>query len=261
LFAVRRSRKVDLIPGHRQQHLPRTAELAKPGENQVDGFLDPSIGIKAEPNLAMLDVADRHADPQLATPRLGASGVEHAGAQHTELELADAAFKAEEQPIIRPTGVVNTVEVDHASLHQAAQLQQVVPIASIPREAGRVEAQHCADLSATKPRNQLFEAGPCHQAAGGTAEVLVDHFDLAEAALPRNIDELILASLALQIALDLRLGGLPNINPRLARQHRSGQLSARHPLSPPLRRRPPPTTDWPLERARCCVRRGSYLAA
>lgn len=46
------------------------------------------------------------------------------------------------------------------------------------------------------------------QAAGGTAEVVVDHFDLAEAALPRNIDELVLASLALQIALDLRLGGV-----------------------------------------------------
>lgn len=33
----------------------------------------------------------------------------------------------------------------------------------------------------------------------------------------------------------------------LARQHRSDKLSARHPLSPPLRRRPPPTTDWRFE--------------
>jgi len=74
---------VDLILGHRQQHLPRAAELAKPGEDQADGFLESSVGIQAEPNLAMPDVADRHPDPQLATARLGASGVEHAGAPHT----------------------------------------------------------------------------------------------------------------------------------------------------------------------------------
>jgi hypothetical protein len=103
------------------------------------------------------------------------------------------ALHAEQQPIIRPTGVVDAVEVDHASLNQAAQLQQVVPVASIAREPGRVEAQHCADFSATKPCNQPFEAGPCHQAAGGTAEILVDHFDLAKAALPCDIDKLVLS--------------------------------------------------------------------
>src|SRR6516225_2927755 len=88
-------------------------------------------------------------------------------------------------------GVIDAVQVDHASLNQAAQLKQMVPVASIAREPGRVEAQHSADFSATKPRNQPFEARPCHQAAGGTAEVLVDHFDLAEATLPRDIDELV----------------------------------------------------------------------
>jgi hypothetical protein len=103
------------------------------------------------------------------------------------------ALHAEQQPIIRPTGVVDAVEVDNASLNQAAQLQQVVPVASIAREPGRVEAQHCADFSATKPCNQPFEAGPCHQAAGGTAEILVDHFDLAKAALPCDIDKLVLS--------------------------------------------------------------------
>jgi hypothetical protein len=54
--------------------------LLKSGHEQ---FVDVAIGIKAEANLAMPDVADRHPDPQLATARLGASGVEHAGAQHT----------------------------------------------------------------------------------------------------------------------------------------------------------------------------------
>ena len=81
---------MDLILGHRQQHLPRAAQLAKAGEDQMDGFLDPSIGIKSKANLAMPDVADWHADPQLATPRLGARGIEHPGTQYAELEFSRA---------------------------------------------------------------------------------------------------------------------------------------------------------------------------
>jgi hypothetical protein len=46
-----------------------------------------------------------------------------------------------------------------------------------------------------------------------------------------TIDELVLAPLALELGLDLCLGGLPNINHRLALQHYGGQeLSARHRL-------------------------------
>ena len=52
-----------------------------------------AIGIEAPTDLAMPDVANRHADAQLAAPRFGAGGVEHAGAQHAELELADAALR------------------------------------------------------------------------------------------------------------------------------------------------------------------------
>ena len=66
---------MNLILGHREQHLARAAQFAKPGEDQTDGFLDPAIGIKTKTDLAMPDVADRHANPQLAAPRLGAGGV------------------------------------------------------------------------------------------------------------------------------------------------------------------------------------------
>jgi len=41
----------------------------------------------------MPDVSDRHADPQFTAARLGADNIEHAGAQHTEFKLADAAFR------------------------------------------------------------------------------------------------------------------------------------------------------------------------
>ena len=44
----------------------------------------------------MPDIADRHADPQFPAARLGAGGIEHAGTQHAELELAYATLHAEQ---------------------------------------------------------------------------------------------------------------------------------------------------------------------
>jgi hypothetical protein len=41
LLAVGGPREVDLLGGHRQQHLPCAAQLAEPREDQPDHFLDP----------------------------------------------------------------------------------------------------------------------------------------------------------------------------------------------------------------------------
>jgi hypothetical protein len=100
---------MDLLAEQRQEDLPRAAELAEPGEDQSDHFLDPEVGIEAETDLAMPEVADRHADAQLAPARLGAGGVEHARPQHAELELADGALHAEQEPIVRPARIVDAV--------------------------------------------------------------------------------------------------------------------------------------------------------
>src|SRR5689334_14559258 len=90
-LAVRGTWEVEPVSRQRQQHLPGAAQLAEAREDQPDRLLEPQVGIEAEPCLAMPDVADRHADAQLAPTCLGAGGIGHAGAQHPELELADAA--------------------------------------------------------------------------------------------------------------------------------------------------------------------------
>jgi hypothetical protein len=207
--------------------------LAEPGKDQPHHFLDPQIGIEAQTNLAMPDVANRHADAQLAAPRLGAGRVEHAGTQHAEFKLADAAFHAKKKPIIRSAGVVNPIQVDHSRLYQAAEFEQMVPVAAVTSEPGGVEAQHSANLSGTQPGNQPFEAGPRHHPTGGPAEIVIDHLDVVEAPLPRDINKFVLPPLALEIGLDLRLGRLPNIDHRFALQHcRRQKLSAGHLQAP-----------------------------
>ena len=123
-----------------------------------------------------------------SSPRLGASGIEHAGAQHAKLELADAALHAEQKPIVRPAGVIDPVQVDHSRLDQAAKIEQVMPVAAVAGETGGVEAQHGPDLPGTEPRHQPLEAGPRHHPAGGAAEVIIDNLDVAEAPAPGDID-------------------------------------------------------------------------
>ena len=233
LLAVGRPRKVDPLCEHRQQHLACAAELAKAGEDQPDDLLYPPVGVKTEADLAMPDIADRHADPQLAAARLGTGGIEHTSPDHTEFELADAALHAEQQPVVRPAGVVNPIQVDHPSLNQPAQLEQMMPVAPVTGEPRGVEAQHGTDLSGAQPRDEPFETGSRRRAAGGTAEVVVDHFDLAETPLPGDIDQLVLSPPALEIGLDLRLGGLANVDHRFAFEYRGRQqISARHCHSP-----------------------------
>src|SRR5262249_48877824 len=250
LLAVRRPREVDLLTEQRQEGLPRAAELEESGEDQPDHFLDAQVGIEAETDLTMPDVADRHADAQFAAARLRAGGVEHARTEHAEFELADGALHAEQETIIRSARIIDAVQVDDARVDQAAQLEEVMPVAAVTCQTGGVEAQHRPDFSGAQRCDQPLEAGPRHSPGGGAAEIVIDHFDLVESSAPGDVDEFVLTPLALAIALHLGLSGLPNIDDRFALQHCGRQqISARHRPAPPPRRRPPPTEGESAELA------------
>ena len=251
-LAIGRPREVDLLTQHQQKNLPRAAQLAEAGEDQPDHFLDPKVGIKAETDLAMPDIADGHANTQFAAARLGASGVEHARTQHAEFELTDGALHAEQEPIVRPAGIIDPVQIDYSRLDQAAELQKMMPVAAVAGEPGGVDAQHGPDVPGAQPGHQPLKAGPRHHPTGGAAEIVIDHFDFAKTLAPSDLDELVLAPLALEVVLDLGLGGLPNIYDRFALQHCGRQeISARHLHAPRPRCRPPPTGGASTERVPC----------
>ncbi|SEF14651.1 hypothetical protein SAMN05444161_9005 [Rhizobiales bacterium GAS191] len=108
-----------------------------------------------------------------------------------------------------------------------------MPVAPVAGESGGVEAQYGPNLSGVQPRHQPLEARPCHHSAGGAAEVVIDYLNLAETMVSRDVNELVLSSLTLEVGLDLRLRRLPNIDHRLALQHRSRQkITARHRHAP-----------------------------
>ena len=115
----------------------------------------------------------------------------------------------------------------------------MMPVAPVTGEPGGVETQDGSDLSRAKPRDEPVETRPGRHSAGGTPKVIVDHLDILEAAAPRLVDEFVLPSLAFEIGLNLCLSGLPNIDHRLALQHRRWkEISVRHRHAPPSRRPP-----------------------
>jgi hypothetical protein len=129
---------------------------------------------------------------------------------------------------------VDAVAIDNPRLDEPAQLQHVMPVPPIPCEPGGVQAQDRPDLAGAERRHQPLESRTDHGAASGAAKVVVDDRHLVEAVAPGHIDQFVLPALALQIAVDLRRGGLADIDHRLTPEHAGRQkISVCHCQAPP----------------------------
>ena len=124
---------------------------------------------------------------------------------YAQLELADAALHAQQQPVVGPARVIDAVDVDDARLYQAAQFEQVMPIPPVAGKTGGIEAQHGPDLARTQTRHQPLESRPRCRAGSRAAEIVVDDLDVPEAVMPCEIGQLVLAALTFQVDLDLGL--------------------------------------------------------
>ena len=80
-----------------------------------------------------------------------------------------------------------------------------MPVPAIPGETGGVKAQHGADLAGAKPGDELLEAWARYGSARGSTEVIINDLDSAESVAAGLINKVILAPLALEMDLYLRL--------------------------------------------------------
>src|ERR1700759_3904757 len=88
----------------------------------------------------------------------------------------------------------------------------MMPIAAIAGESRCLYAKHCAYLSGADLSDQVFKARPFHLTRAGTAQILVDNFDLLKAELAGVIRQAILPALALLVVNLLPGIRLPNVN-------------------------------------------------
>jgi hypothetical protein len=73
-LAVGRAREVDPIGPRRQQRLPRAAPLAEARKNAPDHLLQAQVGVEAEADLAMPNIADGHMRECPSCPGLAPPG-------------------------------------------------------------------------------------------------------------------------------------------------------------------------------------------
>ena len=97
-----------------------------------------------------------------------------------------------------------------------------MPIATVPGQAGSVEAKDGAHVAGAEPCDELLEPWSGHGPARRAAKVVVDDLDITKSTASGFIDELVLAPPALDVDLHLDVGGLADVNDRLPLQERRG---------------------------------------
>ena len=134
-------------------------------------------------------------------------------------------------------------------LDQAAELQQMMPVATVPGETGSVEAQHRPHFPGAQPRHQPLEPG---RATIPLAERPRSSSITSTSRKPRR-----------RRRRRARTGGAGSRDcsepgpgstgghrrPPCASAPRGKKISARHRRAPPPPRRPPPTAVGPAGRA------------
>jgi hypothetical protein len=87
-------------------------------------------------------VAGREDELQLAPQRLRIPCLNSALAQEAQLVLGHRPLQPQEQAIIDQARIVRAVRIDHQRADQGAQIDQVMPVAPVPSEAGRLDTKH-----------------------------------------------------------------------------------------------------------------------
>jgi len=160
----RMAAEVDFVGPQRHQRLSRVPSSRKRAKISRTTCRSRSLD-RSQDNLAMPDVADRHADAQLTTSRFGTGGASmraRSTPSSNSLMLPSCRAAADRlddrDHIPRP--------YRSPAPRPAHTAQAVVPIAAIASQPGGTEAQHGPDLAGAQPCYKPLEAGLRHHPAG-----------------------------------------------------------------------------------------------
>ena len=218
-------RELHALAAHPQPHLAHRAEFGEPVEDRLDRAPDGLVGVEQDLSLLLApDEPDRQRLAQLPTPSLVADPALQPGAQHVQLRLGHRALQPQQQAVVERPGVIQPVGVADHRVGHAAQIQQPVPVDVVARQAGYLQAEHQPGVPERDLRRQPREPRALRHPGAGDPEIVVDHHHLLarEPELDRALDQRVLAGGRLDVSLELRLRGLPEIHERLAAQMRGG---------------------------------------
>lgn len=125
----------ELLVAQVQHGLPRAAERGELREHHRDGVLD--LTVRYLLDAVVLGAYESHRQLPQRTAALDLLLEGRAGTlpKEAQLELAHRSLEAQQSPIIDETRVVDAVVVHQHRLVQGAQIDQVVPVTVVARQA------------------------------------------------------------------------------------------------------------------------------
>ena len=78
--------------------------------------------------------------------------------------------------------IVNAILVDHARLHETAELEEMVPVPAVARDARSLDTKHRSNVTGAQPGDEALETGPRVNTDRGSASevpiVILHHRDI-----------------------------------------------------------------------------------
>src|ERR1700757_4098644 len=110
--------------------------------------------------------------------------------------------------------MVDAVAVSDQSVGHAAEIEQTIPVGIIASQTGDFEAEHDSHVTQSNLCSHAREPGTLDGSRAGQAKVFVndDHLFLGPTEFKRFLDQSILTCGGLAVVLDLRRGGLANVD-------------------------------------------------
>ena len=127
----------------------------------------------------MVDQANRQRQLKLAAACLVDDAALQARLEDMQFGLTYGAFKAEQQPVIEVTRVVDAVFIENQGLRQRRQFQQAVPVGVIACQPRDFQAEHDADMAVGHFRDQALETIYRDSPELRAAEVAVRHAEFS----------------------------------------------------------------------------------
>src|SRR5260370_28331559 len=178
--------QLDLLLIKPEINLPYAAQLRKLAKDQTDRGPHPGIGIFLDAVIRSFDVPDGDPSNQGATLRLLQQCRVRPLATTRDCHLADRTLHAQQQSVVRESGIIYGLRVDQQRTDDAAKFQQGMPVPAIARQPRRLNAEHGADLPIAQRAQQTFKArAVC--SASRDSEIVIDYVDSLPTQRARTI--------------------------------------------------------------------------
>lgn len=143
-----------------------------------------------------------HVDPHRVRPLL----------QQPQLEFAHRALEPEQQAVVQLTRIVDAVVIDQQRVGQSAEVDEMVPVAVVPRQPRGFEREHRPGGPIADGGQEPREARALLVATPRPAEVVVDDVRPTEAETLGMFREGILPLLSFLVMADLVPSRLPDVH-------------------------------------------------